>query len=86
MRSSLFSLLLLPLASAFNTYRSPVTDCLNDAEVPILLASSDGWSEAIIAFNLRFTPVPNIVAIPRTEQHVCISPPFPVPTTEDTHS
>lgn len=76
MHSYLFSLLplLLPLASAFNTYRSPLTDCLNDAEVPILLSSSVGWSDAITAFNLRFTPVPNVVAIPRTEQDVFLPP------------
>lgn len=57
--------LLLPLVSAFNTYRSPLTDCLNDANVPILLSSSVGWSDAIEAFNLRFTPIPQVVAIPR---------------------
>lgn len=57
--------LLLPLVSAFNTYRSPLTDCLNDANVPILLSSSVGWSDAIEAFNLRFTPIPHVVAIPR---------------------
>lgn len=71
--------LLLPLVSAFNTYRSSLTDCLNDAQVPILLSTSIGWEDAIEPFNLRFTPIPNVVVIPRDVNDV--SPiPFPLPS------
>lgn len=69
--------LVLPLVSAFNSYRSPLTDCLNEASVPILLSSSTGWSQEIEAFNLRFTPVPKVVAIPRNVPDVCSPPPLP---------
>lgn len=67
--------LLLPLVSAFNSYRAPLIDCLNAASVPILLSSSVGWSEQIEPFNLRFTPVPNVVALPRNVANVCLLTP-----------
>lgn len=57
--------LLPPIVSAFNTDRSSLTDCLNEANVPILISSSVRWSQAIQPFNLRFTPVPNVVVTPR---------------------
>lgn len=75
--------LLLPVVSALNTHRSTLTDCLNAAEVPILLSSSVGWSEAIEPFNLRFSPLPNVVVIPRDEHDVFPPPPPPPPTLED---
>lgn len=62
---SLLFLAALPLASAFNSYRSLLTDCLNAAQVPILLSSSAGWSQSIQAYNLRLTPTPTVVALPR---------------------
>lgn len=60
----------LPLASAFNSYRSTLTDCLNAGSVPILLTSSPGWSQEIAPYNLRFTPAPTVVAIPRNSADV----------------
>lgn len=67
--------LALPLVAAFNSYRSVLTDCLNQAQVPILLSSSTGWSQAIQAYNLRFMPAPNVVAMPRNVADVCLTPP-----------
>ncbi|KAL0630899.1 hypothetical protein Q9L58_010247 [Maublancomyces gigas] len=55
----------LPLVSAFNSYRWPLNDCLNDHNVPLLLASSVGWAEEIEPYNLRFALTPNVVTIPR---------------------
>lgn len=63
--------LVLPLVSAFNSYRWPLNDCLNEANVPLLLASSPNWPEEIEAYNLRFTPVPNVVTMPRNVADVC---------------
>lgn len=62
---SLLFLAVLPLASALNAYRSLLTDCLNAAQVPILLSSSAGWSQEIQAYNLRLTPTPTVVAMVR---------------------
>lgn len=58
-------LLALPLATAFNSYRSLLTDCLNSAHVPILLSSSTGWLQEISPYNLRLNPLPDVVAMPR---------------------
>lgn len=73
--TTLFSLSLLLAVSARNTYRSVLTDCLNTASVPILLTSTTGWADEIEPYNLRFTPAPSVVAIPRTQAEVhMISP------------
>lgn len=65
--------LALPLVFAMNSYRTTLTDCLNGANVPILLANSAGWTQEISAYNLRFSPVPNVVAMPRTVANVCFT-------------
>lgn len=65
----------LPLVSAFNSYRWPLNDCLNDANVPLLLANSAGWAEEIEPYNLRFAPTPNVVTIPRNVADVCLPHP-----------
>lgn len=70
------ALSLLPLVSGFNSYRSQLTDCLNAASVPIVLSSSADWSTQISAYNQRFTPVPQVVAIPRSVTDVCSPPPL----------
>lgn len=80
MYSLTLALSLLPLVSAFNSYRSQLTDCLNAASVPIVLSSSAGWSTQIQAYNLRFTPAPNVVAIPRNVNDVCLPPHPPLPS------
>lgn len=64
--------LALPLATAFNSYRSLLTDCLNGAHVPILLSSSTGWAQEISAYNLRLTPAPSVVAMPNNVADVCL--------------
>ncbi|KAF8537005.1 hypothetical protein BDD12DRAFT_746446 [Trichophaea hybrida] len=61
---------LLPLAAAYNVRRSALTDCLNNAQVPILLTSSPGWGAEVEPYNLRFTPAPAVVTIPRNKKDV----------------
>lgn len=79
MRSLSLLSFVLPLVSAFNSYRWPLNDCLNDHNVPLLLASSVGWAEEIEPYNLRFALTPNVVTIPRNVADVCLPHPPPPP-------